>query len=177
MEVHRYPRELFIMESLGGQPPSKTRARHFIHRRQCGAFPRRIVLPYPHGEILSGCEEDVSSRRDVFTETILRRHVVNVTRACAEFREAEARKHSPSSQEYHFNRDMPNRSTEQARLSVYNWNTGPRREKEGAIESHIAVKWHIITLQEAIEYLDHDFLTNRFHGDSVWRMCGLVQEG
>ena len=25
------------------------------------------------------------------------------------------------------------------------------------------MKWHIITLQEAIEYLDHEFLTNRFH--------------
>ena len=31
------------------------------------------------------------------------------------------------------------------------------------IEKHIAVKWHIITLQEAIEYLDQEFLTNRFH--------------
>ena len=36
-------------------------------------------------------------------------------------------------------------------------------EKAGAIESHIAGKRHIITLQEAIEYLDHEFLTNRFH--------------
>ena len=26
----------------------------------------------------------------------------------------------------------------------------------------MAGKWHIITLQEAIEYLDHEFLTNRF---------------
>ena len=48
-------------------------------------------------------------------------------------------------------------------LSVYNWNPGPRRGKAVAIESHIVVKWHIITLQEAIEYLDHDFHTNRFH--------------
>ena len=39
--------------------------------------------------------------------------------------------------------------------------SGPRRGKAGAIESHIAWKWHIITLQEAIDYLDHDFLTNR----------------
>ena len=58
---------------------------------------------------------------------------------------------------------MPNRSAEQTRLSVYNWNPGPQRGKAGAIESHIAVKWHIITLQEAIEHLEHDFLTNRFH--------------
>ena len=25
------------------------------------------------------------------------------------------------------------------------------------------VKWHVFILQEAIEYLDHNFLTNRFH--------------
>ena len=34
---------------------------------------------------------------------------------------------------------------------------------EGAIECHTAGKWHVITLQEAIGYLDHGFLTNRFH--------------
>ena len=31
------------------------------------------------------------------------------------------------------------------------------------MEKHIAVKWHIITLQEATEYPEHEFLTNRFH--------------
>ena len=36
-------------------------------------------------------------------------------------------------------------------------------EREGAIEKHIAGKWHIITLQESIEYLEHEFLQNRFH--------------
>ena len=35
--------------------------------------------------------------------------------------------------------------------------------EEGAIEKQIARKWHIITLQEAIEYVDHELLTNRFH--------------
>ena len=53
--------------------------------------------------------------------------------------------------------------TEQTRPSVKNWNPGPRRGKGGAIERHVAGKRHIITLQEAIEYLEHDFLTNRFH--------------
>ena len=46
---------------------------------------------------------------------------------------------------------------------MYNWNPGPRRGKEGAIEKQIAWKWHIITLQEAIGYVDHDLLTNRLH--------------
>ena len=27
----------------------------------------------------------------------------------------------------------------------------------------VAGTWHIIALQEAIEYVDHDLLTNRFH--------------
>ena len=68
-----------------------------------------------------------------------------------------------SSQEYHFENDVPNRSPVQKRLSIYNWNPGPRRGREGAIEKQIAGKWHIITLQEAIEKVDHGLLTNRFH--------------
>ena len=135
MEVHRYPREHCIMGISGSQPPSKTRARHFIHPKQFVASPRRIVLPYSYGEILSRCEEDVSSTRDGFTawvksenENILRRHIVDVTRARAASREAPARKHSPSCQGYHFNNDIPNRLTEQTRLNVYNWNPGPRHQ-------------------------------------------------
>ena len=46
---------------------------------------------------------------------------------------------------------------------VYNWNPGPRRGKEGAIEKRIAETWHIIALQEAIEYVDHELFVNRFH--------------
>ena len=133
-------------------------------------FPRRIVSPYPYREILSGYEEDVSSIRDDFTawvksdpETILKRHVVDSKGIYPAYREAPARRHSPSSSGYHFDNNVPNRSAEQTRRSVSNWNPGPRRGKAGAIESHIAGKWHIITLQEAIEYLEHDFLTNRFH--------------
>ena len=49
------------------------------------------------------------------------------------------------------------------RLSIYHWNAGSRRGRDGAIEKQIAGKWHIITLQEAIEYVDHELLTNRFH--------------
>ena len=49
------------------------------------------------------------------------------------------------------------------RLSIYNWNPGPRGGREGASEEQIAGKWHVITLQEAIGYVDHEFFTNRFH--------------
>ena len=129
---------------------------------------------FPEGlfyrEILSGYEKDVSSIRDDFTawvktdpETILKRHVVDSKGIYPAYREAPARRHCPSSPGYHFDNNVPNRSAEQTRVSVCNSNPGPRRGKAGAIESHIVGKWHIITLQEAIEYLEHDFLTNRFH--------------
>ena len=65
--------------------------------------------------------------------------------------------------EYHFDSIVPNRSSVQKRLSIYNWNPRPRRGREGVIERQIAGKWYIITLQEAIEYVDHELLTNRFH--------------
>ena len=63
MEVHRYARKNCIVEA---QAPSKARARHFVHPRQVGTLPRKLALPYPLDEILSGCEEDVSSIRDGF---------------------------------------------------------------------------------------------------------------
>ena len=36
-------------------------------------------------------------------------------------------------------------------------------EKKVLLEKQIAGKWLVTTLQEAIEYVDHDILTNRFH--------------
>ena len=48
-------------------------------------------------------------------------------------------------------------------FSIYNWNPGPRRGKEDAFEKQIAGRWHVITPQEAAEYVDHDLLTSRFH--------------
>ena len=95
--------------------------------------------------------------------TILRRDTVEVKSVNAAYRDAPATNHSTDRGENRFNNDKPNRLTEQRRLSVYNWNPGPRRGEEGAIEKQIAGKWHIVTLQEAIEYLDHESMTNRFH--------------
>ena len=95
--------------------------------------------------------------------TLVRRHVVDAKGLHPAFREAPARRHDPSLQEYRLNDKVPTRLTEQRRRSVYKWNPGPRRGKEGAIEKHIAGNWHFITLQEAIEYLGHDFLTKRFN--------------
>ena len=72
------------------------------------------------------------------------------------------RREAPA-QENFFDSSVRNRSSVQKMLSLYNWNPGPRRGKEGAVEKHIAGKWHVITLQEAIEYADHELLTYRFH--------------
>ena len=40
---------------------------------------------------------------------------------------------------------------------------GPRRGKEDAFEKQIAGRWHVISLQEASECVDHDILRGRFH--------------
>ena len=150
MEVSRYPTRRYILEISESTTVTENaflRSFHFIHPEQYGAFPRRIVLPYLYSEILSGYEEDVSSIRDDFTawvksdpETILQRHVVDLKGIYLAYREAPARRHSPSSSGYHFNNNVPNRSAEQTRLGFYNWNPGLRRGKAGAIESYIAEK-------------------------------------
>ena len=150
--------------------PPPTRRCNFIHPKKLSPFPERLKLPYPDEEILSGSEEDVSFIRDGHTTWVkadpndtLERHMVDVRKALAEYREASVRRHHTSGQVYFFDSSVPNRSSLQKRLSIYNWNPGPRRGKEGEIEKQIAWKWHIITLQEAIEYVDHELLTNRFH--------------
>ena len=84
-------------------------------------------------------------------------------KAFAEFRLASVRRQEACPQEGFIDSSVPNRSSVQKRLSVYNWNPGPRRGKEGAIEKRIAGKWHIVTLQEVIENVDHEPLTKRFH--------------
>ena len=47
--------------------------------------------------------------------------------------------------------------------SIYKWNPGPRRGKEDAFEKQIAGRWHVVTLQEASEYVGHDIPISRFH--------------
>ena len=81
----------------------------------------------------------------------------------ADFREASERRHDAPSQTNRFSKSISNRSPVQKRLSIYNWNPGTRRGKEDAFEKQIAGRWHVITLQEASEYVDHDTLTGRFH--------------
>ena len=60
------------------------------------------------------------------------------------------------------NQFFTSQSPLQRRLGVYDWNPGPRRGTEDAIEKQIAGKWHLITLQEASDYVDHAILHERF---------------
>ena len=149
-------------------PPLRPRC-NFIHPRQLSPFPERLKLPFSCEEILSGFEDIVSSGTDQFTAWVntdphatLVRHMVDVQKATAEFREASERIQDTPSQTNRFNKRKSNRSPVQKRLSIYNWNPVPRRGKEDAFEKQIAGSWHVVTLHEASEYADHDILTGRF---------------
>ena len=152
-------------------PPSRPRPRcNFIHPRQLSPFPERMELPFSNDEILSGYEDIVSSGTDQFTawvkmnpDEVLVHHMVDVQKATADFHEASERRPATSSHTNRANKHFETRSLVQKRLSIDNWKTGPRRGKEDAFEKHIAGRWHVLTLQEASEYVDHDILTGRFH--------------
>ena len=160
-------------------PPPRPRC-NFIHPKQLSPFLERLNLPFSCDETLSGYEDIVSSGTDKFTtwvktdpDATLVQHMVDVQKAVADFREASERRPDTSSQAYRFDKNLPNRSPVQKRLSINNWNPGPRRGKEDAFEKQIAVKWHVITLQEAIEYVDHDILSNRFH-ETHYGGCAIL---
>ena len=80
---------------------------------------------------------------------ILVRRMVDVQKATAEFREASERKHATSSHANSSSKHFVTRSIVQRRLSIYNWNPGPRRGTEDAFEKQIAGRWKIITLEKA----------------------------
>ena len=94
--------------------------------------------------------------------TIRARHLTNKGNAAPEFRAAIKKTCLSSPPEYRFT-SRPNRLLEHTWIGVLSWNPRPRRGTPGAIEKHIVGKWHIFELQEAIEYLQHDSLTNHFH--------------
>ena len=78
-------------------------------------------------------------------------------------RKAHERRHPSPEPKYRFDTSVPNRLLEQTRISILCWNLAPRRGRLGAIEEHIAGKWHIITSKEAIEYLQHKCLMNQLY--------------
>ena len=105
------------------------KAGSIFHPKQLSPFSERLELPFPCEEILSGYEEVVSFSQDRYTTWVKADHV---RKAVAEFREASARRHDTSSQEYHFDNNVPNRSLVQEELSIYSLNPGPRRGMEPA---------------------------------------------
>ena len=118
-----------------------------LTQKQLSPFPERLELP--EEEIQSGSEQDASFIRDRFTSwvkadlhTTLERLVVDVRKGLAKYREASARGHDTLAQDHYFDSSVPGRSSVRKRLSVYDWNQGLRRGKEGAIEKQIAGTWH-----------------------------------
>ena len=97
--------------------------------------------PFSCDAILSGYEDLVSSGSDQFTmwgkmshQEILAEHVVDIHNVDADFRDAFDRIQSSLSQSYGVNNYFSSQSLVHKRLSIYNWNPGPRRGKEDAIE-------------------------------------------
>ena len=140
--------EAFVWERIEAPlPPLRPRPKcDFMHPRQLSPFPDRLVLPFSNEVILSRYEELDSSGNDLFTSwvkmsehEILVQHV-DIERATAEFREAYERKHATSCQTNRANKHFSTRSIVQKRLSIYNWNPGPRRGKEDAFEKQIVEK-------------------------------------
>ena len=128
---------------------------------------RHHSLPCDPGATLSTHSSSGTDQVTAWVKTdpgaTLVRQMVDVQKATADFREASERRHETSAQTNRFNKKLPNRSPVQKRLSICNWNPGPRRGKEDAFDKQIAGRWHVITLQEASEHVDHDILTCRFH--------------
>ena len=94
---------------------------------------------------------------------VLVHRMVDVQKGTADFHEASERRPATSSQTNRVSKHFATRSILQRRLSICSRNPGPRRGKENAFDRQIAGRWHVITLQEASEYVDHDILTGRFH--------------
>ena len=141
----------------------------------------RLELPFSCDAILSGYEDLVSSGSDQFTMLNTKKSLLNTwltfTKFVADFRDAFERIQSSSSQSYGVNKFFSSLSPMQKRLSIYNWNPGLRRGKEDAIEKQIAGKCHIITLQEASEYVEHEILHERFHVTPLCGLRGSLQQG
>ena len=125
-------------------PPLRPNATSFIHDHSV-PFPNAWNCHLPMMKSLCGYEDIVSSGTDQFTawvkvspHEVLVQHMVDIQKATADFREASERKPATSSHTNSVNKHFATRSIVQKRLSIYNWNPGPRRGKEDAFEKQIA---------------------------------------
>ena len=150
-------------------PPSRPRC-IFTHPRQLSPFPERLELPFSNDEILCGYEDIVSSGTDQFTawvkmdpHEVLVRHIVDVQKATADFREASEMRPATSSQTNRFNKNISNRSPVQKRLSIFNWNPGPDAEKKMPSKSRLQAGGMSLPCRKHLNMSIHDILTGRFH--------------
>ena len=144
----------------------------------------RLELLFSCDAILSGYEDLHLPGSGQFTvwgkmtlDEIFTEHVVDIHRIEADFRDAFKRNQASSSQTYGVNKYFSSQSLVQKRLSIYNWNPGPRRGKEDAFEKQIAGKWHLITLQKASDYVEHEILHERLHVTHFCGLSGSLQQG
>ena len=150
--------------------PSKPLVLEIVHPVQYGITPKRQLLPRSDTEILSYIDDDISSIRDGFSVWVksdpsatLVRHVASKECAKPICREAYERRSFSPQPKYWFDDSVTNRLLEHTRIIIRSWNLGPRRGKPGAIEEHIASKWHTFATQETVEYLQHECLMNHFY--------------
>ena len=62
--------------------------------------------------------------------------------------------------------------SEQTRLSSLCRNPGPKRGSPGATEQHIAGPWHVVALQESIDFINNDGIKKQFQV-AHFRGCAL----
>ena len=89
--------------------------------------------------------------------------MVDIHKIEADFRDACELIQSSFSQTPGVNKLSSFQSPTQRRLSISNLNPRPQRGTEDANEKQIAEKWHIVTLQEASDDVEHKMLHERFH--------------
>ena len=127
------PRALRKSEAL---LPLRKSVRNFVHPKQLSPFPERLELRFQTERSFEAPKTFLSYVTFYLVCDILERHMVDVRKAFAEFREASVRRKEASPQEYFFDSSVPNHSSVRKSLSVYNWNPGPRRGKECAVETN-----------------------------------------
>ena len=113
------PRLQFFIQSNSALFPNDKYCR--ILTKRSHPVMRKTSRPY---------EMVFSARVKTDPENTLRRHIVDVKEANAAFRKAPGRQLYIFCQQYYFHNNVLNRLTEQKKLSVYNWNPGPRRRKK-----------------------------------------------
>ena len=147
------------------------------HPKQLCPFPERLSCRFQvmrsvrlRRYCLSGTDQFTAWVKTDPHATLVR-HVVDAQKASADFSEA-----------YRFNKNMSNRSPVQKRLSIYNWNPGPRRGKEDAFEKQIcAILFNKDTFYPNIDvksiylhYTRRDLPDQVMEGEQGWVMQGVL---